>query len=177
VSSSNKPIEICYSAAEIYEEHSEFIRNAIVFHIKDERQVDDIFQDFFIHLTTYPPSEEIRNMRGFLYRSITNFILCRHRRQKDYQNCLQNYAKNNLIRSRYDSEKRVIDAEEAQKMYALIEELLPPRESAAIIERYKNDNDIHEVAETLGLDVKSVSRYISHGLSKIRKLLLVGNGE
>jgi len=177
VSCSNQSIVIGYSAAEIYKEHSEFIRNAISFLIKDERQVDDIFQDFFIHLTTYPPPPDIQNIKAFLYRCIVNFIFCRRRQQKEYQNRLQNYARSNRIPKSYDSEKTVIDAEEARKMYKLIEELLPAREGEAIIERYKNDHDIHEVAETLGLDVKSVSRYISHGLRKIRRLLLVGDGD
>ena len=177
MSCSNQTIESGYSAADIYKEYSEFIRNAISFHIKDERQVDDIFQDFFIHLTTYPPPPDIKNMKAFLYRCITNFILWRRRREKEYKNCLQNYARKNQRHIRDDSVKHIIDAEEAQKMYILIRELLPPRESEAIVERYKNDRDIHEVAEKLDLDVKSVSRYLSHGLSKIRRLLLVGDGD
>jgi RNA polymerase sigma factor (sigma-70 family) len=166
------------SADEIYKAYSEFIYKAICYHIKDERQVEDLFQEFYLHLTTYPPPQNLKNIEAFLYRSISNFIIGFRRRQKEYRARLHCYGLQRLPWKKEDGpEKAVIDAEETEKIFTLIENLLPTRESAAIIERYKYDHEIDDVAKILGVNVRSVSRYVSSGLSKIQKLFLVGDGD
>jgi RNA polymerase sigma factor (sigma-70 family) len=170
-----QPNENKCSADEIYEAYSSFIYRTICYHIKDESQVEDLFQEFYLHLTTYPPPQNLKNIEAFLYRSISNFIIGFRRRQKEYRARLRCYGLQGLPRKKEDRpEKAVIDAEETQKIFTLIENLLPTRESAAITERYKHDREIDDVAKILEVNVRSVSRYVSSGLSKIQKLFLVG---
>jgi RNA polymerase sigma factor (sigma-70 family) len=66
-------------------------------------------------------------------------------------------------------ENALIRTEEMSKMFELIEKRLPRSEAQAIVLRYRNHHTIKEVAEKMDVNSRSISRYISKGLSKIRQ--------
>jgi RNA polymerase sigma factor (sigma-70 family) len=158
-------------ADEIFEAYGGFIYKTICAQIKDESQANNLFQSFYLHLITYLRPRDLKNMKAFLYRSISRFILAFHRNQKKERELLHAYAKQKFNEKKDERpEKTLINAEEAAKMLTLIQNTLPKRESIAITERYKHGREISEVANILGVNVRSVSKYISSGLSKIQKI-------
>jgi RNA polymerase sigma factor (sigma-70 family) len=164
-------------AAKLYKEHSEFIRLAIRYHLNDENLADDVFQDFFLHLSTYPHGEEIINVRAFLYRAIANFILTVLQQKKTYLDHLHRFAEESRVRNSYLLDESTVVSQEAEKVFTIITALLPERESVAICERFKNDRNISEVARRMNVNTRSVSRYISNGLRRIHNLLLIDSGD
>lgn len=160
------------TAAKLFMEYGDFIRAIIRCQVKNETKVDDLFQDFFLSLIANPLPADVRNIKGFLYRAITNDIINAVQRAKNYQNKMLKYGKrfNHSIYKK-TPEQVVIDAEETNRMFELIEMRLRRSEAQAITLRYRNNYNIKEVAMKMNLSSGSVRKYIYVGLSKIRQFL------
>ncbi len=162
------------SAAEIFSEYGDFIWAVICYKVKNEAWAGDLFQDFFLSLVSKPIPEGVQNVRSYLYRAIINDIVDATRRVEKYKNRINKYAEClNYSINKDDPENALIDTEETDKMFKLIEGWLRRSEAEAISLRYRNNYNIKEVAEKMHVDSRTVSRYISAGLSKIRHYLVV----
>jgi RNA polymerase sigma factor (sigma-70 family) len=161
-------------AARIISEYGDFIRTIICYKVKNEDTAEDLFQDFYLSLVSKPIPAEVRNVRSYLYKSITNDILDATRRTEQYKtriNKYANFAKYSVNKS--TPENALIEAEETNKMFEAIEGWLQRRESQAISLRYRDSFDVKEAANKMNVDDRTVSRYVSSGLSKIRHYLAV----
>ena len=165
-------------AAAIVFEHGDFIRSVIRHKIHDKSRVEDLFQDFFLSLTSRPIPQDVRSIRSFIYKAITNDITDRARSIERYQNLTHKYAN---FHNEPVNNQMVLDAliekEQTEKMIELIRKRLPKRESRAINLRYGDDMCVGEVAGRMGVDRRSVSRYISAGLRKVRQFLALEQGD
>ena len=159
-------------ATVIFARYGDFIRAVIRCQVKNETKADDLFQDFFLSLVANPLPADVRNIKSLLYRAITNDIINAAQRVENYQNKMLKYAKrfNNPIYKK-TPEQVVIDAEDTNRMFELIEMRLRRSEAQAITFRYRNNYNIKEVAMKMNVNSSSVRKYIYIGFSKIRKLL------
>ncbi len=157
-------------AAEVFAEYGDFIYMVIRYQVKNDIQADDLFQDFFLSLVTSPLPTGVRNIRGYLYRAITNKIIDATRRVERYRNHVHKYSEylEHPVNKR-TPENAFIDVEETNKMFGLIKGRLTNSQYQAIALRYSTHHSIKEVAEKMGVKSTSVSRYISIGLKKIRQ--------
>ena len=158
----------------VFAEHGNFIYAVIRSKVKEDTQADDLFQDFFLSLVSKPPPASVKNLKSYLYRAITNDMVDAARRLQNYQARMHKYAE----RLRYtpcngDPEKALISTEEMNRTFELIEKRLRHSEAEAIILRYKDNSSIKEVAEKMGVDSRSVTKYIYKGLKKIRQFLTI----
>jgi RNA polymerase sigma factor (sigma-70 family) len=157
--------------AKIFAEHSDFIYAIIYYKVRDKAQADDIYQDFFLSLVAKPVPTGIKDIRSYLYRAITNDIIDANRRVDRYQARIRKYAEVfNYVTNNNTPEKTLITEEDGE-IFKLIGRCLPSSEARAIKLRFKNNRDITEVAAKMSVDKRSVSRYISVGLKKIRHFL------
>lgn len=159
-------------ATEIFDEHGEFIRSVIDFNVKDEALSDDIFQDFFLFLVSKPIPQEVQNVKGFLYKVISDTIKDAFRRIGRYQKRIYGYAKHRGRIVANHPEDSLIEIEEMKKMFDVIERCLPRNEALAVTLRYRDNCDTAEVAEKMRVKPRSVSSYVSVGLKKIRHVLI-----
>ncbi len=157
-------------AAEIFAEYGDFIHMVIFSQVKNKARIDDIFQDFFLSLVRKPIPQDVKNIKGYLYRAITNDIIDATRRVERYWNHVHKYSEylEHPINKR-TPENAFIDVEETNKMFGLIKGRLTNSQYQAMALRYRTDHSIKEVAEKMGIKSTSVSRYISMGLKKIRQ--------
>jgi len=156
----------------VFSQYGEFIRVVIRYHIKDEARADDFFQDFFLSLIFKPVPPGVQNIKGYLYRMITNHITEAIQRTEKYQARIQRYAdRRKHSTTEHKPENSLIAEEETNKMFELIEERLEPRHAQAVRLRYRNNYKIKEIAQKMHVRSESVSRYISVGLGKIRQFL------
>ena len=161
------------TAANVFAEYGDFIRMVIRYQVKNDTQVDDLFQDFFLSLVSKPIPIGVRNVKSYLYKAITNDIIDAARRVEKYQKKMRKYAK----RFSYSIDKRTpekdfIDKEETNKIFETIEMQLRDSEAQAITLRYRHNYDTEEVARKMNVDSSSVRRYVSVGFSKIRQFLI-----
>lgn len=162
------------AAAKIFAEYGSFIRSVIRYHVRDETQVDDLFQDFFLSLIAKPIPQGVQNIERYLYRAISNDVIDAARRVKNYQTHICRYVKSRSYRTIKDKpENTLMKREEIDKMFELIEKLLQRGEAQAVILRYRNQYKIREIAAKMGVSDIAAWRYISKGFRKIRQFLKV----
>jgi len=168
---SNKDIKNIELASQIFFEYGDFIHSIIHTKVHDLEKEDDLLQDFFLSLVHKPIPSDVRNKKSFLYRAIINDITDSRRRSERYTTHIQKYGKK--IESSINKttpEDAYINEEQIIKMLELIKEQLPISCSQAIILRYRDNLSIREVAKKMNVKSASVSRYISTGLKKLRRL-------
>ncbi|MHC4060082.1 MAG: RNA polymerase sigma factor [Planctomycetota bacterium] len=158
-------------AAEVFEENGDFIRAIIRFYIKHEAEAEDLFQDLFLFLIARPIPSDVRNLRGFLFKVINDTVKDVFRGMERRQSRIHKYAQHNGHVTDNRPENVLMEAEEAKRMFELIERRLPPKEALAVTLRYRDNCDTDEVAKRMGVERRSVSRYVSVGLRRIRHVL------
>jgi len=164
-------------ATEIFSLYGDFIRSVIQYQVKDANLVDDVFQDFFLSLVARPIPPDVCNVKNYLYRAIINDSSGAIRRIGRYQSRIHRYSK--IIKNSINNdlpERALIEAEETEKTFKMIESLLPCSESQAVILKFKDDNSVGEVSKQMGINKRSVSRYVSVGLRKLRKFIAEKEG-
>lgn len=170
VSKKNEPSCNVKRAAELFSEYKDFIFAVIRNQVSSDVQANDLFQDFFLSLVSKPIPPGIQNIKSYLYRAIINDIIDAARRVERHKTLMHKYAKFlDYSINNSSPENALIETEEVNKMFKLIEGQLPRSESRAIVLRFKNNFSIKEVAKKMHVNSRSVSRYISSGLSKVRQ--------
>jgi RNA polymerase sigma factor (sigma-70 family) len=165
-------------AAEIFSKYGDFIRAVIYCHIKNDAQADDLFQDFFLSLVSKPIPANIQNVKDYLYKAITNDIVDAIRRVEKYKTRINKYAEClNYSVNNNKPENAFIETEQINKMFELIEGRLRHSEAQAVTLRYKKSYNIEEIAKRMHVNNRTISRYISTGLSKVRRFLTVRRGD
>ena len=156
----------------IFAEYGEFILSVIRAKIRDSEVVDDLFQDFFLSLVRRPLPDDIKNIKAYLYHCITNDVIDYTRRTK-YKKLETSYDQlQYAIVADAEAENVLSNKEQAGKIYNLIDRKLPSSESTAVKLRYKENQDISEIAEHMNITKRSVARYVSSGLRTIREYVI-----
>ncbi len=160
------------TAAKLFMEYGDFIRAVIRYQVKNETQVDDLFQDFFLSLVVRPIPADVRNTKGYLYRAITNKVFETVRRAESSRKHMRKYAERlNHSINKKTPENVFIEAEEAEKTFELIERHLRRSYAQAITLRYRDNYDIEEVAKEMKVGSESIKKYIQRGFHKMRYFL------
>ncbi len=163
--------------AQVFLDHEDFIRDVICFHIQDEDQADDLFQEFFLSLISSPLPRDIQNIQSYLYKAITNDIIDAAHRKEKYRNCIHDYAqRSDHPRSPPTPPEAIMEKEEASRVFELIEKRLPRTEAQAVCLQYRDSHSAKEMAEQMGVGIATVRGYVSEGLGRIRRLLSVRDG-
>ena len=164
-------------AAEIFSKYEDFILAVIRYRVGNDGQADDLFQDLFLSLVSKPIPPGIQNIKSYLYKAITNDIIDAARRVEKYKSLMHKYAEYFDYSINKDTPKNaLIEKEEINKMFKLIQGRLPRSEAQAITLRFGNNFNIKEIAKKMQVNSRTVSRYISVGLSKVRQLFSVKKG-
>lgn len=159
------------SAAKLFIEHGDFIRSIIRYKIKNEDMTEDIYQDLFIRFVVRPIPDDIRSTKGFLYKVISDEIIDSFRRMESYKTQINSYAGKIENIAEDSPDKKVIDLEETEKMFNLIAKILPQNEARAVIFKFRDNHDTTTIAKQMGIKTRSVSRYVSVGIKKLRDIL------
>lgn len=161
-------------AAAIFFEHGDFIRAVIRHKIKDESRAEDLFHDFFLSLASRPVPAEVQDIKGYIYKAIINDITDHIRRLGRYQAMTHRCADyNKMTVNNQLPENALMEKEQADRMVELIRKRVTKNEFKAIASRYRDDLSIKEAADRMNIDDRSVVRYISTGLRKVKKYLAI----
>lgn len=159
-------------AAEVFDRYGDEIRAIIHFNTKDKSKVDDIFQDFFVSIVRKPIPPDIEDIKGYLYRAVTNDVIDVSRQKKCHRDHIKKYAecrKHFLIAE--DPQNIAIQVESTKQMFQLIETRLPRREAEAVLQRYGRGYSTKDTAKKMQVDKRIVSRYLSLALKKMREFV------
>ena len=160
------------ATVEVFVKYEGFIRTVIHHQVKNKSQADELFQDFFLSFASKALPPSIRNTKSYLYRSVNNHIIISINRMKSRQHHIQKYIechKYNIIQE--DPENIAIRIDEAEKMLQKIELRLCKHEAEVIVQRYVYNRSTAETAEKMHVNKRTISRYLSLALKKIRQFI------
>ena len=159
-------------ATAIFSEHCDFIRAVIRYKIKDESMAEDLFHNFFLSLVSRPVPAEVRDIKGYIYRAIINDVTDHIRHLGRYQALTHRCADyNKLTVNNRLPEDALMEKEQTDRMIELIRKRVTRNEFKAITSRYRDGLSIKEAADRMSINNRSVSRYISTGLRKVKQFL------
>ena len=158
------------AASALVAEHGGFIRAIIRFQAQNEFLEEDLFQEFFLQLVMKPMPSTVYNIKSYLYRVVSHFVVEHRRRQASYARCLDRHAeeKRNSAHSR-SSRSAFLETGDADVAFRRWIGPLRRREAQAFRLRYRDGFSIAEIAETMGVDRRTVSHYLSAGLRRLRR--------
>jgi RNA polymerase sigma factor (sigma-70 family) len=162
-------------ARKLFIEQGEYIHSIVRYVSSNDEYTDDLVHDLFLFFVARPVPDDILNIRGYLYKVIFDKVRDYQRARGRYQKKIRHYqeTKSKRLTDLYQDGQQ---HENAQKILALIEKHLSKTEVKAIILRYQNQYEIEDVAKEMNIKTRSVSRYISVGLKKIRQVLNIHEG-
>lgn len=159
-------------AGAIFAEYGDFIRATIHRQTSSKGRADDLLQNFFLALVRKPVPANVKNVRRYMYRAITNDVVDAVRRAGKYRNLIEKYSRRiNYTINNSRSEDAIIEQEARDKMFERIRKRLPQSEGEAITLRYRDNYSIGEIARKMGVKKRSVSSYLSVGLKRLRRHL------
>ena len=159
-------------AAEVFDEHGDAIRAIIKFNVRSETEIDDIFQEFFLSIVRRPIPQSVQDIRGYLYKAVTNDIIDISRRNKSDRNRIHRYAEcRKYSINEDDPENIIIQTEEIKKVFQLIENSLSRREAEVVVKRYSRNLSTTDTAQRMFVNKRTVSRYLSVAIKKARQLI------
>ena len=161
-------------AAAIFFEHCDFIRTVIRYKIKDESMAEDLFHNLFLSLISRPVPAEVRDIKGYIYKAIINDVTDHIRHLGRYQTLTHRCADyNKLTVNNRLPEDALMEKEQTDRMIELIRKRVTKNEFEAITSRYHDGLSIKEVADRMSINNRSVSRYISTGIRKVKQFLTI----
>lgn len=160
-------------AAEVFKEYGDFIRAIIRFQTHNRSPEEDLFQEFFLALIRKPVPAEVQNLKSYLYRAVVNHIVDSVRVRESYHRAVKKYAKETKIsvNTRPPGNVLLDDTEERNVTIAYFARHLQGREAQAFVLRYRDNCSIGEIAANMGVNARTVSRYLSGSIRKLRKTL------
>lgn len=149
------------------EEHSDALFRYCFFKIRDREAAKDFVQETFMRTwTCMSKGEEIKNIRAFFYRILSNLIIDEYRRKKIMSldslceggfEPIANEAEN--VENKIDGKIALMMLDKIPKMYKEI-----------IFMRYVQDLSIEEIADITKESKNAVSVKVHRGLRKVAKI-------
>jgi RNA polymerase sigma-70 factor (ECF subfamily) len=166
--------EAVSAATQVFAAHGTFIRAVIRFQAKNRSQEEDFYQDFFLSLIRKPIPADIQNVRSYLYRAIRNDVLDFMRRQSKQQEHLEKHAEEIRIsiNNRTPTDAIVL-GDERTVAFRYLTRQLRLREAEAVTLRFRDNCSIADIAARMGVERRTVSRYLSAGLRRLRQVLVI----
>ena len=157
-------------AEAIFAEHDRVIRAMIRRHTDDPDEQEDIYQNLYLTLVCKPVPCPTTNVLGYLDRVIRNDVIDAVRRRRKYADVLSTYAEGLPSRTVGRPEDALVREEQYRQVRTCIQSL-PQHEATAVVERFERQRSIGETARHMGLKERTISRYVSVALSRIRESL------
>jgi RNA polymerase sigma factor (sigma-70 family) len=160
-------------AVAIFEEYGDFIITVIRYQAHDRSWQEDLFQEFFLELIYRPVPAAVRNIKSYLYRAILHHVLDFVRARDTYRRAVKKYGKASRISINNPgaADALIADTEEKNVTIAYLARHLQVREAQAFVLRYRDHFSIGEIAVRMGVNGRTVSRYLSEGLRRLRETL------
>jgi RNA polymerase sigma factor (sigma-70 family) len=168
-----RPAAAVRQAKAIFDEYGDFIRAVIRFQAHDRSWQEDLFQEFFLELIYSPVPTDVRNTQSYLYQAIVHLVLDSARARDSYRRAMKKYVEETRIpiNNRSAGNALIEDTEERNTTVAYFARHLQGREAQAFVLRYRDNFSIAEIATRMGVNAKTVSRYLSGSLRRLRETL------
>ena len=156
--------------AKIYDDYADAIFRYCYLRVSDREKAKDIMQDVFIKTWEYinrDSTEEVTNIRAFLYRSARNLIIDSYRKKKSE-------SLDELMDSGYDivhhGHKHIQVAIEFGEAMEFVNKL-DERYREVFVMRFVENLSPKEIAELIGETENNVSVRVNRAAKKVKELI------
>jgi RNA polymerase sigma factor (sigma-70 family) len=157
------------AATVIFAEHGDFIRTVIRFQAGKGLDVEDLYQEFYLALIRQPVPSDVMNVRSYLYRVLIHHVIDAARRRKNYSHVLKKYAEETQISvNNRLARNAIVDEEQRSAAVTHLAGQLQDRRAQAFVLKYRDNCSLLEIAVKMGINKRTVSRYLSESLRKLR---------
>ncbi len=151
----------------------ELFRHAF-FRLSDREKAVDAVQDTFLRAFAYTRSDDIHDMRAFLYRTLRHIIIDEYRRKKSY-------SLDALIEDEDVNSEALLPTDETNTVEAAVERLdakavlkmlpeLPPHYAEVLTLRYVDGLSPKEISERIDVSENLASVRIHRALKALKTL-------
>jgi RNA polymerase sigma factor (sigma-70 family) len=114
----------------------------------------------------------VENVKGYLYRTIVHHVVNAARLQESYARTLKKYAEEIEISVNNQGARiAFITDEQKNTVFAFLARYLQRRKGEAFLLKYRDDCSILEIATRMGINKRTVSRYLSESVQKLQRRL------
>lgn len=161
----------------VMEEHHDGLLRYLVLRTRDEALSKDIVQDTYLKLARNTDVENIKNPRAYLFRAATT-IMIDHMRKNERRTRLEGeYRDAKEVSHQLSADERTLPETQAENRQRLkiieasLGELPEKCRVAFLLHRFRNMTH-GDIAETLGVSINSVERYIIRAMAHCKDALL-----
>ncbi|MFW5886180.1 MAG: RNA polymerase sigma factor [Bacteroidota bacterium] len=155
----------------IFRKYHVQLYNIVYKYTNSEHQAEDVIQEVFVKL--WEKGEKIKinsSVKSYLFRSAINMAITKARVNKHVKN-YEDIAGNDNIEGLFIDEGKKQDEDEMKKMVQEEIQNLPPACRSVFIMNRFEDMSYKEIAEVLGVSVKTVDNHLWKAMKFLKKSL------
>ena len=137
--------------------------------VRSTDTAQEIVQEAF--LRTYRERDSIITLRAFLFSTARNLASNEIRHRRTVERELVGNSEESLGEGEYESLESALLRDERNRLLERAIDRLPPQCRAALTLRVFHECSYREVADRLGISVKTVEKHISHGIRETNRYL------
>ena len=156
-------------ATEIFSEHGAFLMQVFRREL-DEHDACDLWQNLYVSLVRNPLADNLRNVRGYLYRAANHDIVDFRRKIKLRRQKIDEYSIDRKVKKAVNDPVLAMMARESlMTAFSLVETRFPPSISQAVLYKRRDGLKNGEIAERMGIKKQTVENYLSIGTTMINE--------
>lgn len=158
---------------QLFREHNRALVNFLLTRLASEQEARDVAQEAYVRLLQLDQTGAISFLRGYLFRIAANISVDHARHRVVHERVADLFDE---LADIPGTEHEAITREEFDIACSALEELPPNCRQAFVlhvIEGYRTP----EVARTMGIDQRTVRKYVTRALVRCRARLAQGEGE
>lgn len=164
--------------SELFIAHEDFIRTVVRFQAGSRFDEEDVVQSFYLMLLSRPLPPRIGHPRSYLYKAVTHHVADLARHGARYQRHLKNYARQRRISINMRPTTNAIleEKEQGTAACAYMVRHLRGRQAEAFTLKYRDGCSLAEIAHQMGVNKRTVSRYLCDAVRTLREVLQLNEG-
>jgi len=165
-------------AAEIFAEYGTYMWRVIRLKVFDRDCHEELYQSFFLLLVSKQIPGNVRNMKGYLFRMLNNYINDWGRKKQRDEAIMKKYITHFNYSINNPSSRNVIDNRtRSEKVLRTAKRQLSSKEYAALSLRFEQGKDAVTIARMMNVKEMTASRYISVAIKKMRRVFEIESGK
>jgi RNA polymerase sigma-70 factor (ECF subfamily) len=163
--------------SELFIAHEDFIRTVVRFQAGDRFDEEDVVQSFYLMLLSRSLPPGIGHLRSYLYKAVTHHVADLARHGSRYRRHLKIYARQRRISINMRPTANAIEEkEQGTAAVAYMVRHLRDRQAEAFTLKYRDGYSIAEIAQRMGVNKRTVSRYLCDAVRTLREILQSNEG-
>ena len=157
---------------DVFDKHFDAIRTFIFYRCGNSDLSSDMAQDVFMKVWEKREQLSNLNLKSLLYKMANDMVISNYRKSKSHIDFVQNMT---FQTNETASPDEVLNFEELASSYAQALEKMPETQRTVFLMSRNDELKYHEIAEHLGISVKTVEKRMSAALQFLRTELLLSN--